>query len=327
MNDVNVGDGDAALKDGQGGMVAPADIDVDGDRCGADEHQHHNTTRLPSWLKRDIAYSGRQGEVSGLISSCRLNTVCSAAKCPNRGECFSRGSAAFLILGSVCTRDCAFCGVEFGQPVGVDVDEGERLADAACRMGLKHVVVTSVTRDDLSDGGAAVFADVLTRLRKKIPTAATEVLIPDFQGSRDALTTVLDAKPDVLNHNVETVPRLYPSIRPQAIYERSLELLRRAADDCRPTVKSGIMVGLGETVDEVESLMRDLRSAGCTAITIGQYLRPSRRQVQVREFITPGQFTEYEKMAVDMGFEHAFCGPYVRSSYRAGERAGVDGHR
>jgi lipoic acid synthetase len=184
-------------------------------------------------------------------------------------------------------------------------------------MGLKHVVITSVTRDDLPDGGASAFADALKHLRAQIPQAATEVLIPDFQGSADALKTVLDAEPDVLNHNVETVPRLYPSVRPQAVYERSLELLKRAADDGRPTVKSGIMVGLGETANEVEELMRDVKAAGCAVITIGQYLRPSRRQVAVKEFVTPEQFSLYEKKALDMGFERAFCGPFVRSSYRA----------
>jgi lipoic acid synthetase len=274
--------------------------------------------RFPPWLKRGIAFSGRQGEVAGLISSCNLNTVCAEAKCPNRGECFSKGSAAFLILGSICTRDCAFCGVESGQPSWADAGEGERLAEAAGRMGLKHVVVTSVTRDDLPDGGAFAFADVVRRLRDKISGVTVEVLIPDFQGSADALMTVLNSGPDVLNHNVETVPRLYPSIRPQAIYKRSLELIRRAADDGRSAIKSGIMVGLGETVDEVTDLMYDLRASGCTVITIGQYLRPSRRQTPVKQFITPEQFSEYEKIALEMGFEQAFCGPYVRSSYRAG---------
>ncbi|MCL2182281.1 MAG: lipoyl synthase [Chitinispirillia bacterium] len=288
--------------------------------CGeVDDCLPHNTVRFPAWLKRGLAYSGRTREVEGLISSCQLNTVCAEAKCPNRGECFSRGSAAFLILGPVCTRDCAFCGVESGRPADVDVDEGERLAEAAFRMGLRHIVVTSVTRDDLNDGGAFAFADALARLRDKIPQITTEVLIPDFQGSGSALMTVLNAEPDILNHNVETVPRLYPLIRPQAIYERSLELLKRAAEDGRAVVKSGIMAGLGETVCEVESLMRDLRASGCTVITVGQYLRPSRRQVPVKEFITPDQFAAYEEMALGMGFESAFCGPYVRSSYRAEE--------
>jgi lipoic acid synthetase len=206
-------------------------------------------------------------------------------------------------------------------PRDVDPDEGKRLADAARRMGLKHVVVTSVTRDDLPDGGAAAFADVLTHLKNELPKATAEVLIPDFQGSADALATVLNAGPDVLNHNVETVQRLYPSIRPKAIYARSLELLKRAADDGRSTVKSGIMVGFGETAAEVESLMRDLRAAGCAIITVGQYLRPSRRQAPVKEFVTPEQFKAYEEMALGLGFARAFCGPYVRSSYRAGELA------
>jgi lipoic acid synthetase len=278
-----------------------------------------DTVRFPPWLKRDIAFSGRRGEVVELLSDCKLNTVCAEAKCPNRGECFSRGSAAFLILGPVCTRNCAFCGVESGRPLDVDAGEGERLAEAASRMGLKHVVITSVTRDDLPDGGASAFADAVKRLREKVPDASVEVLIPDFQGDAGSLMTVLDSCPDVLNHNIETVPRLYPSIRPQAIYARSLELLRRASGDGRAAVKSGMMVGLGETIDEVESLLRDLRSAGCSVVTIGQYLRPSRGQVQVKEFITPEQFADYEKMALKIGFDQAFCGAYVRSSYRAGE--------
>ncbi|MDR3011916.1 MAG: lipoyl synthase [Chitinispirillales bacterium] len=282
-------------------------------------YQSRNTTRLPPWLKRDIAFSGRHSEVTDLISTHNLNTVCAEAKCPNRGECFSRGSAAFLILGSICTRNCAFCGVNFGQPKEVDFDEGKRLAAAAYSMGLKHVVVTSVTRDDLTDGGAGVFADTVKRLRDKIIGVTIEALIPDFQGSADSLATVLNSGPDVLNHNIETVPRLYPLIRPQAVYERSLELLKRASDDGRAVVKSGIMVGFGETVGEVKNVLRDLRSAGCTVVTIGQYLRPSRNQIQVEEFISPDQFKEYEKTALDMGFDSAFCGPYVRSSYHASE--------
>jgi len=281
--------------------------------------ERHNAARFPPWLKRAIAFPGRGGEVAGLISSCNLNTVCAEAKCPNRGECFSRGSAAFLILGPVCTRGCAFCAVESGRPAAVDAGEGERLAEAVCRMGLKHVVITSVTRDDLPDGGASAFTGAIACLRGKIPQAAVEVLIPDFQGSPDALKTVLDAEPDILNHNIETVPRLYPSIRPQAVYERSLELLKRAADDGRSSVKSGIMVGLGETAVEVKELMLDLRAVGCSVITIGQYLRPSRRQVSVKEFVTPEQFSAYEEMALGMGFEQAFCGPFVRSSYKAEE--------
>ena len=275
--------------------------------------------RFPNWLKRPAAYSGRQGEVNNLISSGNLNTVCAEAKCPNRGECFSRGSAAFLILGSVCTRSCAFCGVDSGMPDSVDPDEGRRLAEAAAAMGLKHVVITSVTRDDLPDGGAGAFADAINQLREKIPNAAIETLIPDFKGCAHALRTVLDSGPDVLNHNIETVPRLYSTIRPQAIYARSLELLNRAAADGRAKVKSGIMVGLGETAEEVRDLLIDLKKSGCSIITIGQYLRPSRNQVPVTEFIAPEHFAEYEKMALAMEFEQAFCGPYVRSSYRADE--------
>jgi len=275
--------------------------------------------RFPPWLKRKLAYEGRHGEVADILTARGLHTVCTEAKCPNRGECFSKGSAAFLILGPVCTRNCAFCGVATGTPSPINTDEGERLAEAAAKMGLKHVVVTSVTRDDLPDGGAAAFADAVSQIRVKISGVTIEVLIPDFQGSIDSLKIVLDSRPDVLNHNMETVRRLYPSVRPQAEYDRSLELIRRAADDGRAIVKSGIMVGLGETVDEVYGLMRDLRSAGCGVITVGQYLRPSAGQVPVSEFVTPERFAEYEKMAVDIGFNKAFCGPYVRSSYRADE--------
>lgn len=261
--------------------------------------------------------------MADLIADCGLHTVCAEAKCPNRGECFSKGSAAFLILGPVCTRNCAFCGVASGTPTPVDTNEGKRLSEAAAKIGLKHAVVTSVTRDDLPDGGAAAFADTVSHLHDKLPNATIEVLIPDFQGSINSLKTVLDSRPTVLNHNMETVARLYPSVRPQAIYDRSLELIKRAADDGRSVVKSGIMVGLGETVDEVHELMRDLKSAGCSVITVGQYLRPSAQQIPIAEFITPDQFAAYEKTAVEIGFERAFCGPYVRSSYRADELVDV----
>jgi lipoic acid synthetase len=201
----------------------------------------------------------------------------------------------------------------------VDADEGERLAEAARRMGLRHAVITSVTRDDLPDGGASAFADAVGRLRDKVQGVSIEALIPDFQGSADSLAAVLESGPNVLNHNIETVPRLYRQIRPQAIYGRSLELIKRAADDGRAVVKSGMMVGLGETASEVEELMRDLRVAGCQVITIGQYLRPSSKQAPVKEFVSPEQFKEYEETAVGLGFTQAFCGPYVRSSYRAEE--------
>lgn len=255
-----------------------------------------------------------------LLESCGLNTVCAEAKCPNRGECFSRGTATFLILGSVCTRNCAFCGVDFGDPLAPDPEEPNRLAKAALKMGLKHVVITSVTRDDLRDGGASFFASVVKAVRQKLPKATVEVLIPDFAGSRQALHTVLDSAPDVLNHNIETVPRLYSSVRPQAEYGRSLQLLSRTAADGRSKVKSGIMVGLGETELEVEEVMGDLRKSGCSILTIGQYLRPSRHQVPLREFISPRKFSDYEQIARSMGFEHVFSGPYVRSSYRAEEQ-------
>ncbi|MFP4163667.1 MAG: lipoyl synthase [Chitinispirillaceae bacterium] len=288
--------------------------------CSCGGHDSHNPVRFPAWLKRPSAFSGKQSQVASLLESCGLNTVCAEAKCPNRGECFSKGTATFLILGSVCTRNCAFCGVESGTPLPPDPDEGERLAEAASRMGLKHVVITSVTRDDLSDGGAHAFATVVEAVRRRLPGATVEVLIPDFGGCEQALGTVLDSAPDVLNHNIETVPRLYSSVRPQAEYDRSLELLSRAASDGRAAVKSGMMVGLGEQLQEVEGVMADLRASGCTILTVGQYLRPSRSQVPVKEFVTPQQFSSYEQIALSLGFEHVFSGPYVRSSYRAEEQ-------
>ncbi len=284
------------------------------------EGSSHNPVRFPPWLKRPAAFSGKQNQTVRLIESGGLHTVCSEAKCPNRGECFSRGSAAFLILGSVCTRNCAFCGVSNGKPQNPDPLEPYNLAQTAHKMGLEHVVITSVTRDDLSDGGASVFAQTVREVRKVLPLAAIEVLIPDFQGSAQSLMTVLDSRPDVLNHNIETVPRLYSIIRPQALYHRSLELLKRSAEDGRAKAKSGIMVGLGETEQEVFEVFRDLRSAGVSILTVGQYLRPSRHQVSVKQFITPEQFARYEEEAKAAGFEQVFSGPYVRSSYMAGEQ-------
>lgn len=247
-----------------------------------------------------------------------LHTICQEACCPNQGECFSRGVATFLIMGKVCTRSCRFCAVDSGTPSTLDADEPLRLAEEVKRLGLRFVVVTSVTRDDLADGGAGHFARVIEVMRRECPGVGIEVLIPDFQGSRPALKTVVDASPEVLNHNVETVPRLYSSVRPQADYSRSLEVLRTAkALAPSLTTKSGLMVGLGETREEVLEVMVDLRSASCDVITIGQYLSPSAVHHPVVEYVKPEIFEKYHRDALRLGFRDAASGPFVRSSYMA----------
>jgi lipoic acid synthetase len=235
-------------------------------------------------------------------------------------ECFASRTATFMVLGSVCTRNCRFCNVSPGTPEPVDAEEPVRLARAARELGLRHVVVTSVTRDDLPDGGAGHFAAVIRELRTRLPEASIEVLIPDFQGDPDALATVIEAGPEVINHNVETVPRLYSRVRPQADYRRSLELLKRAADCGRPmAVKTGLMLGLGETREEVLELFDDLRRAGCDFLTIGQYLAPSSEHYPVAEYVKPEVFDDYRKEAEKRGFRHVASAPFVRSSYKAAE--------
>ncbi len=276
-------------------------------------------SRLPPWLKRPLVVGAATRALQQSFTDANLHTVCEEARCPNRSECFNKGTAAFLILGNVCTRRCRFCGVSHGVPLPVDAGEPRRVVDAVKRMGISHAVVTSVTRDDLSDGGAGMFALVIGLLKHEVPSVTVEVLVPDFTGNAAALCTVLHAGPHVFNHNMETVPRLYPLIRPGAGYRRSLELLAQAARfEAELEVKSGLMVGLGETCDEMLSTLRDMRGAGVTMVTIGQYLRPSREQAPVAEFITPAQFDFYRDRALAIGFEAVSCGPFVRSSYGAG---------
>ncbi len=248
----------------------------------------------------------------------RLNTVCQSAKCPNKWECFSRNVATFLIMGSVCTRNCAFCNITPGKTEPLEPDEPERVAEAARRLELKHVVITSVTRDDLPDGGAAHFAACVHAVRKVVPDCTVEVLIPDFQGSESALRTVLDSRPDILNHNIETVPGLYPAIRPKADYAQSLELLRRAKKLC-PDVrtKSGMMVGLGENDSDVIRTIGDLADVQCDIVTIGQYMQPSREHPCVERYVPPPFFDEYTAAGRAKGIPHMFCAPRVRSSYNA----------
>lgn len=273
---------------------------------------------IPSWLKRKIAYSGKHNSIRNNIHAKGLHTVCLEAKCPNRSECYSRGVATFLIMGNVCTRNCSFCSVSHGTPQKLNPLEPDHIVEATIGLNLKHVVITSVTRDDLFDGGASVYALIVKRLRDSLPDITIELLIPDFKGDPTALDTVFNSRPDVLNHNVETVPQLYPVIRPQASFQRSLEVLKRASEKGLIT-KSGIMVGLGEKYDEVIQTMDALRRNGCSILTIGQYLQPSANQIKVSEFVHPEVFEKYSIAGKEMGFSEIFSGPYVRSSYRADE--------
>ena len=276
--------------------------------------------KKPDWLRIPVRGGKDLNAVKAILKKMHLNTVCVEANCPNRMECFSSRTATFMILGSVCTRNCRFCNVTPGTPEMVDAGEPERLARAAAELGLRHVVVTSVTRDDLPDGGAGHFAAVIQELRRYVPGATVEVLIPDFKGDPAALQTVLDAAPEIINHNVETVPRLYRDVRPQADYRQSIELLRRVAESgTRAAAKTGLMVGLGETRDEVLSLFVDLREAGCDFLTIGQYLAPSKEHFPVVEYVLPEVFDYYRLEAESRGFRFVASAPFVRSSYRAGE--------
>jgi len=274
-------------------------------------------TRKPQWLKKQFDPVA-EGKMTALLRSLSLHTVCEDANCPNRSECFKSKTATFLILGDVCTRGCRYCAVAKGAPFPLDPDEPQHVAEAAETLGLRHIVVTSVTRDDLPDGGADHFARTILALRGRLPQSTIEVLIPDFQGDQAALQCVIDAKPDIINHNVETVPALYPVVRPQANYRRSLELLRRVKQTGLYS-KTGFMVGLGETREDVLSLMDDLAEIGCDMLTIGQYLQPSKNHLPVAEFITPEQFDEYKELALAKGIRYVASGPFVRSSYHAAE--------
>lgn len=274
----------------------------------------------PEWLK--IKYNSNQdrSEVEALLADLHLHTVCEEANCPNLMECFCSKTATFMILGRVCTRNCTFCTVTKGSPDPVDPEEPANVARAIGKLGLRHAVITSVTRDDLADGGSAHFAAVIQAIRKMDNTVVVEVLTPDFQGNAESLRTVVAARPDILNHNIETVPSLYPEVRPMAVYRRSLEFLRNAKTiDPSIYTKSGIMLGLGEKKDEVVSALKDLRDVGCDFLTIGQYLSPSKKHHPVVEFVRPELFEEYRGIALELGFTHVASGPLVRSSYHAAE--------
>lgn len=274
----------------------------------------------PPWLRRRLQAGATYLKVQEMLREKKLHTVCQEAFCPNQGECFSQGTATFLILGDRCTRNCRFCAVSHGSPQPPDPEEPMKVAETAREMGLRYVVVTSVTRDDLSDGGAGHFAHTIMEIRRVLPEALIEVLIPDFRGSDEAIQTVLQAAPDVLNHNLETVPGLYPKVRQGADYHRSLNLIKRVHElEPRILTKSGLMLGLGETSEEVIKALRDLRDVHCRILTLGQYLRPSMEHLPVERYIPPDEFDQWRQTALDMGFSEVASGPFVRSSYRAHE--------
>lgn len=276
----------------------------------------------PSWLRARVPGGERFSHLKDLVRSGRLHTVCEEARCPNIGECWNAGEATFMILGDTCTRACGFCAVTSGRPGKVDIFEPVRLAITVEKMGLDYCVITSVNRDDLPDGGASIFAGCIRAVRDRTPNVDVEVLVPDFEGNWDALSTVVEAKPVVLNHNIETVPRLYPRARPKAGYEQSLKLLQRVKDyDPTMTTKSGLMVGLGETKEELVRTLSDLRAYQCDLLTIGQYLRPSPKHLAVQRYYDPEEFDELGAVARGLGFAHVESGPLVRSSYHAGEQA------
>ena len=273
---------------------------------------------FPPWIRWRAPDPAMLQSMQSLLKDLDLHTICESARCPNIGFCFARKTATFMILGDVCTRRCTFCGVKKGAPLPVDKNEPAAIAEAVRRLGLTYAVITSVTRDDLADGGASQFAEVINRLHQLDMDIIVEVLIPDFKGSLDALRSVANAGPQVINHNIETVRRLYPGVRPGAVYERSLALLADIKD-IQPDIitKSGMMLGLGESAEEVIQAMRDLRNADCDLLTMGQYLRPSPNHHEIRSFIPPGMFSEYESMALEMGFKGAAAAPLVRSSFKA----------
>jgi len=282
--------------------------------------------RLPEWLRFNLPQSDRFARTRSLLDELKLHTVCESARCPNHWECWSKGTATFMIAGDRCTRACGFCAVSTAKPLALEADEPMRVAEATRRMRLRHVVITAVARDDLADGGANHFRQTIEKVRELNPGVVIEVLVPDFNNNDDAIETVLAANPHIYNHNLETVRRLTPAVRHRATYDRSLSVLRKAKALRTPHsalrnffTKSGVMLGLGETEDEMLTAMRDLRDAGCDILTLGQYLQPTLKHLPVVEFVTPAKFAEYKARAEEMGFVHVASGPMVRSSYHADE--------
>ncbi|QYR20690.1 lipoyl synthase [Paenibacillus sp. sptzw28] len=277
--------------------------------------------RKPDWLRIKLTTGGNYAELKDMMRSKTLHTVCEEARCPNIYECWANRTATFMILGDICTRACRFCAVKTGLPTELDLQEPERVAEAAEQMGLRHCVVTSVARDDLADGGAMIFAETVKAIRKKLPLCSVEVLIPDFQGSREALQTVMDAGPDILNHNIETVERLSDRVRARAKYARSLELLKQAKA-MKPNIptKSSIMLGVGEEWDEILQAMDDLRAVDCNILTLGQYLQPTPNHLPIERYVHPDEFAKLKEEGLKRGFSHVESGPLVRSSYHAHEQ-------
>lgn len=276
--------------------------------------------RLPPWLKAKAPGHPNYIDIKKLITDLRLNTVCESAQCPNIGECWGQRTATFMILGDICTRSCGFCAIKTGRPEGLDEDEPERVAAAIAQLDLRHAVITSVNRDELPDGGARIFARTLEAVHLRCPDTTVEVLIPDFKGDWDALATVMAAAPDILNHNIECPPSLYYKMRPQAEYDRSLELLQRAHQLSPAPTKSGMMLGAGETREEIAASIRDLADVECAILTLGQYLSPSPRHVPVERFVHPDEFAQWQRFAQELGFCHVESGPLVRSSYHAADQ-------
>ncbi len=275
---------------------------------------------LPPWFTIQLRPGPHYKELRQLTETHQLHTICEEARCPNLWECWNNRTATFLILGDICTRRCHYCSVTTGRPLGLDTDEPQRVADAVRTLNLRHAVITSVNRDDLLDGGAKLFAETIGRIRQVHPSCTVEVLIPDFQGRQEDVATVIGENPDILNHNIETVPRLFPSIRPQGKYSRSLDVLRWAHEMGSRT-KSGLMAGLGETEEEIRTVMNDLRRVGCEMLTLGQYLRPTLTHAPVARFYTPEEFEILKQEALALGFHHVESGPLVRSSYHAEQQA------
>ncbi len=273
-------------------------------------------SRKPPWLKMKMPAGPEFAKLYNLVNDHRLHTVCQSAKCPNMGECWAAGTATLMILGDVCTRSCGFCNIATGKPQSLDLDEPYRVGDAVRLMNLKHVVITSVNRDELADGGAAVWAHTIREVRRQSPGTSVEVLIPDFCGNWDALQLVLNEKPEILNHNIETIPRLYKTVRPQAKYHRSLKLLQIAKDQAFVT-KTGMMLGLGEESHEIEAVLDDLVSISCDILTLGQYLQPSAQHLPVERWVHPDEFKQWKVRGEELGLRHVESGPMVRSSYHA----------
>ncbi len=273
--------------------------------------------RRPEWLKAKIPGGEGYARLKNIIDGHRLHTVCEEARCPNMGECWHSGTATFMILGDICTRSCGFCAVKTGRPdYGLDWDEPRRVVDAVKLMGIRHAVVTSVNRDERKDGGAPIFAETIRLIHTEVPGVTVEVLIPDFKGSEEALAIVLDARPDILNHNLETVPRLYRTVRPQANYRQSLEVLERSKRRGL-TTKTGLMLGIGERTEEVIEVMKDVRTTGCDILTLGQYLQPTYEHLPVDRYAHPDEFKMLKELGLSLGFRHVESGPLVRSSYHA----------